>query len=116
MLMTFFATPRAGKLTSSKSRLIFYGTFLTSLHGMKVFQDPPRSLFRTYNPSIAAYVESGVKPGPIVVCEARLSHPGHSDNVKQLQYLQSILPEEKWRDVKITLIAPECTVPESGCR
>lgn len=92
---------------------MFFGTFLPSLRGMREIQNPPWEMFRTYNPSISAYIESGVKPGETVVCDGKILHSGSSENVEQFEYLKKILPRERWCDIKFTVIAPECELHSS---
>ncbi|KAI9664359.1 MAG: hypothetical protein M1831_002292 [Alyxoria varia] len=90
-------------------RHMFWGTFFTtSLHGMTEVKNPATSLFRTYHPSIAAYLQmTNNKPGESVVCTGKISHTGRSDNLEQFEYLKTLLPEEQWGNVKLTLPAPE---------
>ena len=74
---------------------------------MKEIFNPPLSIFRTYMPDIAAFVEDKAKPGESVICDGKISHTGTSPNLPQLEYMKKILPKERWGDVKMTLPAPE---------
>ena len=86
---------------------MFWGTFFPNLKGMKEVKSPPLSMYRTYHPSVGAYLEASLKPGETVVCDGKVSHPGRSDNVDQFEYLKKVVPKERWGDVKLTIPAPE---------
>ena len=83
------------------------GTFFPNLNGMKEIHNPPLSIFRTYMPDIAAFVEDKAKPGESVICDGPISHNGKSANLPQFEYMKSILPKEHWGFIKMTLPAPE---------
>lgn len=59
-----------------------------------------------YVPDIAAFTESGHKPGETVICTGKIKHVG-STYLAQWEYLKSILPAEKIPEAKLTLAAPE---------
>ena len=88
-------------------RHMFWGTFFPNLNGMKEISKPDISIFRTYMPDIAAFTEANEKPGESVICDGKISHTGTSVNLPQFEYMKHILPQEKWKDVKMTLPAPE---------
>ena len=57
-------------------------------------------------PDIAAFTESGHKPGETVICTGKIKHVG-STYVDQWNYLKSLLPKERIGEAKLTLAAPE---------
>ena len=57
-------------------------------------------------PDIAAFTESGHKPGESVFCTGKIKHVG-STYVDQWNYLKSIVPTERVHECKLTLPAPE---------
>ncbi|KAF3031915.1 hypothetical protein E8E11_001022 [Didymella keratinophila] len=87
-------------------RHMFWGTFWPELDGMEEVQNPPLDTFRTYVPDIAAFLESGHQPGESVYCTGKIKHTGKSTYVSQVEYLKSLLPKERWGDIKLTLAAP----------
>ncbi|KAL1592063.1 hypothetical protein SLS59_009945 [Nothophoma quercina] len=87
-------------------RHMFWGTFWPTLEGMKEVQNPPLDTFRTYVPDIAAFLESGHQPGESVYCVGKIMHTGESTYVSQVEYLKTLLPKERWGDIKLTLAAP----------
>ncbi|KAJ4370209.1 hypothetical protein N0V86_008946 [Didymella sp. IMI 355093] len=87
-------------------RHMFWGTFWPSLEGMEEVQNPPLDTFRTYVPDIAAFLESGHQPGESVYCTGKIKHTGESTYVSQVEYLKTLLPKERWGDIKLTLAAP----------
>ncbi|ORY13174.1 5-methyltetrahydropteroyltriglutamate-homocysteine methyltransferase [Clohesyomyces aquaticus] len=87
-------------------RHMFWGTFFPALGGMEEIQNPPIETFRMYVPDIAAFMETGHKPGESVYCVGKIKHTGVSTYVDQIEYLKTLLPEEKWGDIKLTMAAP----------
>lgn len=87
-------------------RHMFWGTFWPALEGMEEVQNPPIESFRTYVPDIAAFMESGHKPGESVYCVGKIKHKGESTYVGQVEYLKQLLPKERWGEIKLTLAAP----------
>lgn len=59
-----------------------------------------------YVPDIAAFTESGHKPGETVICTGKIKHVG-STYVTQWNYLKNLLPHERQPEAKLTLAAPE---------
>jgi hypothetical protein len=58
-----------------------------------------------YVPDIAAFTESGHKPGETVICTGKIKHVG-STYVEQWNYLKNLLPKERQGEAKLTLAAP----------
>ena len=85
---------------------MFWGTFFPGLEGFKEIKNPDVEIFRMYMPDIAAFTESGHKPGESVICTGKIKHVG-STYVDQWNYLKSIVPKERIHECKITLAAPE---------
>ena len=85
---------------------MFWGTFFPGLEGFKEIHKPDVDIFRMYMPDIAAFTESGLKPGESVICTGKIKHVG-STYVEQWNYLKSIVPKERVQECKITLAAPE---------
>lgn len=56
-------------------------------------------------PDIAAFTESGHKPGETVICTGKIKHVG-STYLDQWNYLKSLLPKERVGEAKLTLAAP----------
>ena len=86
---------------------MFWGTFFESLKGMKEIQKPPLDIFREYMPDIAAFTESNELPGETFICDAKIQHPGQSANIGQFEYVKTLVPQDRWGDIKMTLPAPE---------
>jgi len=85
----------------------FWGQWFPSLEGMKAIYDPPLSMFRTYVPDLAAFIESGYNPGESIICSGKIRHTGKSVYVPEYEYVKSLTPESYWKEIKITLPAPE---------
>ena len=45
-------------------------------------------------------------PNSVTVATGKISHTGKSSFLPELQYLQSILPEDQWGNIKLTLTSP----------
>lgn len=72
---------------------------------MKEVAKPDEDIFRMYLPDIAAFTEAGYKPGETVICDGKIKHVG-STYTDQFNYLKSLVPKEKVKDLKLTLAAP----------
>lgn len=86
-------------------RHMFWGTFFPGLDGFEEIPLVNMDLFRMYVPDIAAFTESGHKPGETVICTGKIKHVG-STYVDQWNYLKNLLPKEKQGEAKLTLAAP----------
>jgi methionine synthase II (cobalamin-independent) len=86
-------------------RHMFWGSFWPGLEGMTEIDHPDADLFRMYIPDIAAFTEAGYKPGETVLCTGKIKHKG-STYTAQFDYLKGLVPEDKWKDLKLTLAAP----------
>ncbi|RYP45851.1 hypothetical protein DL768_007847 [Monosporascus sp. mg162] len=84
----------------------FWGTFFPNLEGFEEIQNPSWDLFRMYVPDIAAFTESGHKPGETIVCTGKIKHVG-SSYLPDWKYLKNLVPPERVKELKITLAAPE---------
>ncbi|KAJ4474388.1 methionine synthase-like protein [Lentinula aciculospora] len=87
-------------------RHMFWGTFFPNLNGMTEIYHPPIGIFRAYAPDVAAFIESVQIPGESVVCTGKISHTGESTYVGQVKHLQSLVPEDRWGEIKLTVAAP----------
>jgi len=63
-------------------------------------------LFRPYVPDIAGFIEKGHKPGQSCICTGKIRHKGKSTLISQFEYLKTLIPEERWGEIKLTMIAP----------
>jgi methionine synthase II (cobalamin-independent) len=84
---------------------VFWGTFFPGLEGFEEIKNPEISIFRTYLPDVAAFVESNYKPGESVLCTGKIKHVG-STYIEQWEFLKNRVPKEEVRNCKITLAAP----------
>jgi len=86
-------------------RHMFWGTFFPGLDGFEEIHDFDVNIFRLYVPDVAAFTESGHKPGETVICTGKIKHVG-STYVDQWNYLKALLPKERQHEAKLTLAAP----------
>ncbi|TGO12222.1 hypothetical protein BTUL_0092g00220 [Botrytis tulipae] len=87
-------------------RAVFWGTFFEELDGMTEIRNPSMDIFRPYVPDIAGFIEKGHKPGQSCLCTGKIKHTGKSTLIGQFEYLKTLVPEERWGDIKLTMIAP----------
>lgn len=87
-------------------RAVFWGTLFEELDGMTEIRNPSMDIFRPYVPDIAGFLEKGHKPGQSCVCTGKIRHTGKSTLINQFEYLKTLVPEERWGDIKLTMIAP----------
>lgn len=90
----------------SVRRAVFWGTFFEELEGMTEIRNPSMEIFRPYVPDIAGFIEKGHKPGQSCVCTGKIRHKGQSTLINQFEYLKTLIPQERWGDIKMTMIAP----------
>ena len=84
---------------------MFWGSFFPGLEGFQEIFDPEPTMFRSYMPDIAAFMEKDMKPGESVICNGKIRHAG-STYVEQWEYLKSIVPAAYVKECKLTLAAP----------
>ncbi|KAJ9192490.1 hypothetical protein DTO164E3_8319 [Paecilomyces variotii] len=85
-------------------RNVFWGTLFQNFEGMQDVTDPDPAMFRSF---VAGFVKGGkLRPGTLLVCQDKLRHSGKSDYVKELRYLQQVVPRDLWGGIKITLPSP----------
>lgn len=88
------------------NRHIFYGGFFETLSGMQPVPDLPIfESFRTGFPTTTKLAQMGAKTRAAVVCTGPIKwqQPAYLEEWKMLT---STLPQEKWKECKITLPAP----------
>jgi len=85
---------------------VFWGTLFEELEGMTEIRNPSMDLFRPYVPDIAGFIEKGHKPGQSCICTGKIRHKGKSTLIGQFEYLKTLIPEERWGEIKLTMIAP----------
>ena len=85
--------------------IVFWGTFFPGMDGFEEIQNINPDIFRYYMPDIAAFLESGHKPGESVVCTGKIKHVG-STYLDQWEYLKNLVPKDKIGECKLTLAAP----------
>lgn len=90
---------------------MFWGRTWEDMNGMKdlqlgVLKGYDASIFREYAPDVKSFLEDKAIPNSVTICVGKISHPGKSSNLPELQYVQSLLPKEQWKNIKLTLISP----------
>ena len=85
---------------------MFWGEFWPGLDGYEEIKNPDVEIFRSYLPDIAAFQDEGsFKPGESMLCTGKIRHVG-STYIKQWEYLKSLVPAERHKELKLTLAAP----------
>ena len=88
------------------SRHIFYGGFFEKLEGMTAEPNLPiPDAFRTDFPTTTGLAKMGAKTRAAVVCTGPIRWK-ESAYLEEWEMLRSTLPQEQWRDCKITMPAP----------
>ncbi|KAG9659555.1 methionine synthase-like protein, partial [Aureobasidium melanogenum] len=93
------------------TRHMFWGTFFEELNGMEdrqlgVLKGYDASMFRDYAPDVKSFLEAKEIPNAVTVCVSKISHPGHTSNARELEVMKANVPEDEWKNIKITLISP----------
>lgn len=113
------------KLISNSS--LVWGTFFETLNGMEEINlresGYDQSIFRAYAPgessrppqdgntdSLSADVQSFMHaktiPNAVTVATGKISHTGVSSFLPELEYMKSILPQDQWKNIKLTITSP----------
>lgn len=93
------------------TRHMFWGTFFETLHGMKelqlgVLKGYGKDIFRAYAPDVKSFMEAKEVPNQVTICIGKIRHTGVSSNQREVDLMKRLLPESKWKAIKITLISP----------
>ncbi len=86
-------------------RHIFYSDFFDRLSGFELRPSIPIQDFKPYFPTIKVLVSRGATHRDGIVCTGKVKHES-SPLLEEWMYLRSLLPEEIWRECKITLPSP----------
>lgn len=92
-------------LTTVSSRRVFWGTLFQTFEGMD-------SLFEMNLDDVRSFAQGFVRqagrivPGMFMKCTGKLKHSGRSDYVKEVDFLKTLLPEDEWSGIKVTLPTP----------
>ncbi|KAJ9661683.1 hypothetical protein H2198_001859 [Neophaeococcomyces mojaviensis] len=87
-------------------RGVFWGTFFEELEGMTEIRMPSMDIFRPYVPDVAGFIEKGDRPGQSCLCTGKIRHTGKSTILPSYEYLKTLVPKERWGEIKVTLISP----------
>lgn len=91
-------------------RFMFFDGFFEMLDGFEHFPAPPHSIFKMYVPDVYAFL-SDTNAGPVatMLCTGKIKRKTgvESPYIRQLRYLQKLVPQEEHKNIKMTLAAPE---------
>nr|POF11533.1 uncharacterized protein yxjh [Quercus suber] len=92
------------------SRHQFWGTFMETLNGMEEVHlregGYDQSIFRAYAPDVKSFMHAKTIPNQVTVATGKISHTGKSTFLPELEYLKTLLPEDRWGEIKLTLTSP----------
>lgn len=111
------------------SRHQFWGTFFETLNGMEEVNlregGYDQSIFRMYapgghfqkyaevetesdlrNPDVKSFMHEKKVPNQVTVAVKKISHTGTSSYLPEFEYMKRLVPEEEWKNIKITLASP----------
>ena len=86
-------------------RHIFYSDFFDRLSGFKLRPSIPLQDFKPYFPSVKVLASRGATHRDGIVCTGKVKHV-ESPLLEEWMYLRSLMPEEMWRECKVTLPSP----------
>ncbi|KAI7581479.1 hypothetical protein D0869_01523 [Hortaea werneckii] len=99
-----------GLTNGEYSRHQFWGTFFETLNGMEEINlregGYDQSIFRQYAPDVKSFMHAKTIPNQVTVATGKISHPGKSSFLPELEFMKSIVPKEQWKDIKLTLTSP----------
>ncbi|KAF7337770.1 putative 5-methyltetrahydropteroyltriglutamate-homocysteine methyltransferase [Mycena sanguinolenta] len=93
------------------NRTRFWGHMWDEFDGTTALQEAEASMFRLYHPDVVSLIEKDrqVMPGDSVIAGGKLGWTegkGGRSNLHELKLIQAAVPEERWSDIKLTLITP----------
>jgi len=65
-----------------------------------------QGMFRDYAPDVKSFMEAKEIPNQVTVCVGKISHPGVSSYKREVDVMKKLLPENEWKNIKITMISP----------
>ena len=96
------------------SRHQFWGTFFETLNGMEEINmregGYDQSIFRQYAPDVKSFMHAKTIPNQVTVAAGKISHTGKSSFLPELEYMKSIVPQDQWKNIKLTLTSPSWLV------
>lgn len=99
-----------GVTNGEYSRHQFWGTFFETLNGMEEINlregGYDQSIFRLYAPDVKSFMHAKEVPNQVTVAAGKVSHTGKSSYLPELEFMKTLLPKEKWGDIKLTLASP----------
>jgi methionine synthase II (cobalamin-independent) len=87
------------------SRTTFYEGFLESLEGMTRIDNAGVEQFRLYDRSVKGHLKVGF-PIDTVICQGKVRHSGKSYYLPGFESLKSTVPEQQWKLLKLSMVAP----------
>lgn len=92
------------------NRTRFWGLMWDEFDGTVALQEAEASMFRLYHPDVVSLIEKDrkVMPGDSVIAGAKLKHNREKSksNLHELKLVQQFMPEEEWKNIKLTMITP----------
>jgi hypothetical protein len=86
------------------------GTFMETLNGMEEINlrdgGYDQSIFRAYAPDVKSFMHAKTIPNSVTVAVGKISHTGRSTFLPELEFMKSILPEDQWSSIKLTITSP----------
>lgn len=92
-------------ITTACSRRVFWGTLFQTFEGMESLFEMDVDQVRSYAAGFVRHAGK-IQPGMFMKCTGKLKHSGRSDYVKEVEFLKTLLPEEQWAGIKVTLPTP----------
>ncbi|KAH9943032.1 UROD/MetE-like protein [Epithele typhae] len=87
-------------------RHMFFDGVFDNLEGMKYIRPVPMEMLMDYVPDVAAFKELDFKGGDSYVCAAKLKRT-KPFFVSQFEALKALTAPEEWKNLKMTMTAPE---------
>ncbi|KAI9663236.1 MAG: hypothetical protein M1821_008284 [Bathelium mastoideum] len=92
------------------SRHQFWGTFFETLNGMEEVNlregGYDTSIFRQYAPDVKSFMHAKTIPNAVTVATSKISHTGKSSYLPEFEFLKTLVPQDQWKNIKLTLASP----------
>lgn len=91
-------------------RHFFWGTFFETLNSMDEVNLQPggydTSIIRTYAPDVEPFMHEKTIPNAVTVATGKIPHPGKSSFLSEFEFMKTVVPQDQWGGIKLTMTSP----------
>jgi hypothetical protein len=65
-----------------------------------------QSIFRAYAPDVKSFMHEKTIPNAVTVATGKISHTGKSSFLPEFEFLKTVVPQDQWKNIKLTMTSP----------